>query len=224
MPFPRWHVQKRASDRSRHGCANVQTADGLAAACRRAGRAVAGGAGAERPGLFPPQRPVPLEKMRGVVLHRNDERQIERMIVRGAKLDSQLGAAAKELAGLRELELHDSELSAQAWRDLSALRELRRLGLFNTPADFAVLHRMMADHPQLTVDPWPVAFSTWKGGLVVDFPWVRLAFPELLPRPAIESSWPWRPRPRTGSRPGYLCCRCCRCSLPRRLRSRGSSL
>ena len=126
---------------------------------------------------------VVLEKMRGVVVQRNDAKQVERVVVRGRKVDAQIMAALKDLGSLRDLELHEAELSADAWRDISVLHQLRRLGLFDTPVDFAALHRVLAANPRLTVDPCPVAFSTRAGGLVVDLPRARLFLPEIQSSP-----------------------------------------
>ena len=124
-------------------------------------------------------KPIALEKMRGVVVQRNDAKQVERVVVRGRKVDSPFVAALKGTASLRELELHNAELTADAWRDLSAVHQLRRLSLFNTPADFAALHRLTADRPELMVDPQPVGFSTRADELVVDLPTARLVFPDI---------------------------------------------
>ena len=108
----------------------------------------------------PPSRdkPAALDKMSGVVVQRNGEGQVERVTIRSRKVDSQIVAAMGSLGSLRDLEVHDAEVTDDAWRALPALRQLRRLSLFDTPVDFAALHQMLADNPRLTVDPWPVRF------------------------------------------------------------------
>jgi hypothetical protein len=69
-----------------------------------------------------------LENVRGVVLHRNAEKQVDRVIVRGRAVDAEMVSAMKEIDSLRDLELHGAQLGRDAWRELATLRQRKGAG------------------------------------------------------------------------------------------------
>jgi hypothetical protein len=88
----------------------------------------------------------------------------------------------QDLRRLESLELYDTTLTPEAWRELGNLSSLRTLKIRGGAVDFANLQRLVAGNQELTVDyAWPVSLSIWRQALAIDLPMVRVVATDTSP-------------------------------------------